>query len=74
MPTRIKRTFLIEQNLFFKFKSYVAQQHMPSYSDVLEELVRQYLKNPTATNEILKSPKNKKTTEVVVEEGREDIV
>lgn len=61
MSNRIKRTFLIDQNLFFKLKSYVAQQQIHSYSIVLETLVDQYLKNPISTNEILKNLKiNKK--------------
>lgn len=71
MHTRIKRTFLIDQNLFFKLKSYVAQQRIHSYSIVLETLIEQYLKNPTLINELVKSPKSKKAVEAVVVDNEE---
>lgn len=43
--TKIKRSFTIEPDLFFQFKSEVAK-HNASYSTVLENLVSQFLKNP----------------------------
>lgn len=62
MNTSIRRTFRIDQTLFYKFKSYIAQQRIPSYSIVLVTLIEQYLKNPTTINAIIKLSKSRKTT------------
>lgn len=43
--TKIKRSFTIEPDLFFKFKSEVAK-HGTTYSTVLESLISQFLKEP----------------------------
>ena len=47
--TKIKRSFTIEPDLFFKFKSETAK-HGASYSTVLESLISLFLKEPKNFN------------------------
>ena len=69
MDNKVMRTFRVSPNLFFKFKAYAASQKMSSYTIILETLIEQYLKDPTAINEILKNPKKLKKEGVDLEKN-----
>jgi len=69
MDNKVMRSFRINPNLFFKFKAYAASQKISSYTIILETLIEQYLKDPTAINEILKNPKKLKKEGVDLEKN-----